>query len=268
MSSMPEMQTVTSRDATPIACWRNGHGAPLLLVHGGLCDHHAWFFVVPLLAEHFTVWTFDRRGRGESGEAQPHSPLREAEDIAAILETIREPAHLLGHSAGAIAALHAALQSRTLRSLIVYEPPWIALGARARPAPEVLREMERLLAAGDPDAALAIAMRETVDMRDEEIDLLRQSPGWEHLRAAACAIPCDWALWDDQPSPEALAAIATPTLLLKGSKSPAWLQAATRELAAVLPHSRMVTMEGEGHSAMLTSPARFAAEVVRFASSL
>jgi pimeloyl-ACP methyl ester carboxylesterase len=264
---MAQLQTVTSKDGTQLACWRDGNGAPLLLVHGGLCDHYAWFFVAPLLAEEFTVWTFDRRGRGQSGGTLPHSPQREAEDIEAILAAIGEPAHLLGHSAGGIASIHAALRVHTLRSLILYEPPYIADGARAKPAPAVLQQMEQRLAMGDPDAALAIAMRETVDMSDVEMNGLRSSPGWEHLRMAARAIPYDWALWDAQPSPEALAAIATPTLALMGSKSPAWLQASTRSLAAALPLVDLVVLEGEGHSAMVTAPRQFAAAVVRFASA-
>ncbi|HEX4007883.1 MAG TPA: alpha/beta hydrolase [Acidobacteriaceae bacterium] len=264
---MTQTQTVISRDGTSLACWQTGAGAPLLLVHGGLCDHLSWYFVVPLLAQHFAVWTYDRRGRGQSGDARPHSPEREGEDIEAILAAIAAPAHLLGHSAGGIAALHAALRVPNLLSLMLYEPPYIATGARAKPGPAILQEMERRLAADDPDAALAIAMRETVDMSDAEIDSLRSSPGWEHLRAAARAIPYDWALWDDQPSPEALAAISAPALALMGSNSPAWLQSATRAVAAALPHAQLVSMEGEGHSAMITAPERFAAEVVRFASA-
>lgn len=263
---MTQMQTVTSHDGTHLACWRQGNGAPLLLVHGGLCDHLSWYFVTPLLAEQFTVWTFGRRGRGQSGGTLPHAPQREAEDIEAVLAAIGEPAHLLGHSAGGIAALHAALRVPTLRSLMLYEPAYIAGGARAKPDPAILRQMEHLLDAGEPDAALAIAMRETVDMSEAEMSGLRSSPGWEHLRAAARAIPYDWALWDDQPSPEALAAIATPTLLLMGSKSPAWLQSATRSLAAALPHAEVVVLDGEGHSAMVTAPRRFADEVAHFAS--
>lgn len=263
---MAQMQTVTSRDGTPLGCWQQGSGAPLLLVHGGLCDHLSWYFVVPALARHFTVWTFDRRGRGQSGESRLRSPQREAEDIEAILAAIGEPAHLLGHSAGGIASLHAALRINTLRSLMLYEPPYIATGARPQPDPAILQQMERLLEAGDADAALAIAMRETVNMSDAEIQGLRSSQGWEHLRAAARAIPYDWVLWEDQPTPAALSAMGAPTLAMMGSKSPAWLRAATRAVAAALPHAELVILEGEGHSAMITGPALFAAEVVRFAS--
>jgi len=265
---MTERLTVTSRDGTLLACWRTGNGPSLLLVHGGLCDHLSWFFAAPLLAEHFTVWTYDRRGRGQSGDGCSHSPQREAEDMEAVLAAAGAPAHLLGHSAGAIASLHAALRVNTLRSLVLYEPAYIAAGARAKPAPAILVEMERLLAAGDPDAALAIAMRETVDMTDAEIDSLRHSAGWEHLRAAARAIPHDWVLWDDQPAPSALAKIGVPALVMMGSESPAWLRAAADAVAAALLHAKRATLAGQGHSAMITAPEQFSDAVIDFAAAL
>jgi len=265
---MTQKQTVTSRDGTSLACWRDGEGPPLLLVHGGLCDHLAWFFAVPLLARHFSVWTWDRRARGQSGDVGQSSPQREAEDIEAIVAAIGQTPHLLGHSAGGIAALHAALSGLSLRSLMLYEPPYIAAGARAKPAPAILVEMERLLAAGDPDAALAIAMRETVDMTDAEIDSLRHSAGWEHLRAAARAIPHDWVLWDDQPAPSALAKIGVPALVMMGSESPAWLRAAADAVAAALLHAKRATLAGQGHSAMITAPEQFSDAVIDFAAAL
>src|SRR5208283_5201874 len=103
---------------------------PLLMAHGGLCDRFAWYFVVPLLARKFTVYTFDRRGRGASGDTPPYAAEREREDIAAILRAIGEPVHLLGHSAGGILALQTAERTRDLLSLILYEPGYIVDGAR------------------------------------------------------------------------------------------------------------------------------------------
>src|SRR5208283_2740107 len=108
------METVTSSDGTRIAYWREGSGPPLLMAHGGLCDRFAWYFVVPLLARKFTVYTFDRRGRGASGDTPPYAAEREREDIAAILGAIGEPVHLLGHSAGGILALQIAERTRDL----------------------------------------------------------------------------------------------------------------------------------------------------------
>src|ERR1700722_893960 len=143
------METVISADGTGIAYWREGSGPPLLLVHGGVCDHLAWRFVGPFLARKFTVYTCDRRGRGESGDTPPYAVERELDDIDALLQMIRDPAHLLGHSAGGILALLAAERTDSLLSLILYEPAFVVDGARQRPGPDVLEKMRSLLAAGD-----------------------------------------------------------------------------------------------------------------------
>lgn len=263
---MNAASTLVSADGTPIAWWREGSGPALLLVHGGLCDHLAWYFVTPLLARHFTVWSFDRRGHGRSGDTAPHSVEREVEDIEAMLRTVGEPAHLVGHSAGAILSLAAARRGAELRSLILYEPPFIVDEARAWPGAEILEEMERLLAAGESDQALRIAMRETVALTDAEIDRMQSQPGWEHLREAARAIPTDWKIWDEPFEPAPLKEVRTPTLLLEGSESPAWIRASTEAVGRALPNAALVEMAGQGHSAMITAPALFADEVVRFAS--
>lgn len=258
--------SVASTDGTPLACWREGSGPALLLVHGGLCDHLSWYFVAPLLARHFTVWTFDRRAHGRSGNTLPHAVAREVEDISAALAAIGEPAHLLGHSAGAILVLKAAEHHADLRSLILYEPPFVVEGSRRRPEPGVLHAMEELLAAGDPDAALRIAMRETVDLSDAEMDAMQASPGWDHLRAAASAIPYDWKIWDERLDPDQLGRMRTRALVLMGSESPAWIRAGTEAVLAALPNAALVVLQGQGHSAMVTAPEQFADEVVSFAA--
>lgn len=215
------METAISADGTPIAFWREGSGPPLLLVHGGVCDHHAWYFVLPLLARRFTVYTYDRRGRGQSGETPPYAVERELDDIAAMLAAIGEPAHLLGHSAGGILALKAAERRDDLLSLTLYEPAFVVDGARQRPGPEVLEKMHSLLSAGHPDEVIRMAIRETLGLPENEIAAMSQGPGWEHLRAVAHTVPYDWMLWDERLDVEKIAAMRLRTLLLMGSKEPA-----------------------------------------------
>jgi pimeloyl-ACP methyl ester carboxylesterase len=259
------METVTSADGTRIAFWREGSGPPLLLVHGGLCDHFAWYFVVPILAQKFTVYTFDRRGRGGSGDTPPYRAAREREDIAALLRTIGEPAHLLGHSAGGILALQAAESQRDLRSLILYEPGFVIDGARELPSAEILAEMQSLLSAGDRDAALRIAMKEAVGASDAEVEALATGPGWTRLLAVASAIPNDWMLWQESFAPEKAADMRTRTLMLMGSESPGWLRKGTEAICAALPNAQLVVLPGEGHSAMISAPRAFAEAVIEFA---
>jgi pimeloyl-ACP methyl ester carboxylesterase len=256
------METVISADGTSIAFWREGSGPPLVLAHGGLCDHFAWFFVVPLLARKFTVYTFDRRGRGGSGDTQPYAAAREREDIAALLRAIGEPAHLLGHSAGGILALQAAERERDLRSLILYEPGFVIDGARELPSAEILAQMQSALAAGNREQALRIAMREAVGATDAEIAALAGGPGWARLLAVAGAIPNDWALWQQTFAAENVRDLRTPTLMLMGSESPLWLRQGTEAILAALPNARLVVFEGQGHSAMITAPQAFAQAVI------
>ena len=259
------METVTSADGTRIAYWREGSGPPLLLVHGGICDHFAWYFVVPLLAQRFSVYTFDRRGRGASGDTPPYAPEREREDIAAMLRAIGEPAHLLGHSAGGILALQAAGRARDLLSLILYEPAFVVEGARERPGPESLEKMRRLLAAGDRDEVVRTAMRESVGASDTEIAALASGPGWTHLLEVAPAIPNDWMLWEERFDAKSAGTMRTSTLMLAGSESPDWLRTGAEAVLAALPDARMAALPGQGHSAMITAPELFARAVMEFA---
>jgi pimeloyl-ACP methyl ester carboxylesterase/AcrR family transcriptional regulator len=259
------MDTTVSADSTRIAFWKRGAGPPLLLVHGGVCDHLAWHFVTPLLARKFTVYAMDRRGRGGSGNESPYSVEREIEDILAMLTRIGEPAHLLGHSAGGILALAAAERRSDLLSLMLYEPAFVLEGTRERPGPEVLERIRKLLAEGDLDEVIRIAMRETIATPEAEIEAMRAGPGWEQLRSVAPAIPYDWMLWEERLELERLASLNMPVLLITGAESPAWLHAASQAISTALPHAHAVELPGEGHAAMVTAPELFAHEVESFA---
>ena len=117
------MERIRSSDRTDIAAWVAGAGPPLGLVHGTAADHTRWGSVSSALEGTFTVCAVDRRGLGESGDADLYSIEREFEDIAAVCNAIHEPVHLLGHSYGAMRSLGAALLMKNLAKLILYEPP-------------------------------------------------------------------------------------------------------------------------------------------------
>jgi pimeloyl-ACP methyl ester carboxylesterase len=259
------MGTVTSADGTHIAFWREGAGPPLLLVHGGVCDHLAWYFVLPFLARKFTVYTYDRRGRGESGDTPPYAVEREVEDIAAMLKAIGEPAHLLGHSAGGILSLLAAERTGDLLSLMLYEPAFVVDRARERPGLEFLKKMQALLAAGNRGEVVRMAMRETLDLPESEIAAMGAGPGWENLIAVAHTIPYDFELWNEPLVEQRVRKIQTRALLLMGSDSPSWLQIATRAVFAALPCASLHVLQRQEHLATVTAPEMFAQAVVKFA---
>lgn len=259
-------EEATSTDGTRIAYWREGQGPPLLLVHGGASDHMAWYFVAPLLARDFEVFTYDRRGRGESGDTLPYGVEREVEDVVAMLNAIGQPAHLVGHSAGGILALLAAEHVSNLLSLTLYEPAFVVEGTRERPSYEVLGKMKSLLSEGNRDELIRMVMRETLGLPESEIDAMSAGPGWEHLLAVAHAVPYDWELWMERMDGERAGTVRTRALLLMGSESPAWLQAGTKAVAAALPCARLQVLAGQEHLATMTAPELFAEAVASFAN--
>src|SRR6185436_14509592 len=119
------MAVVISKDGTRIGFDREGQGPPVVLVDGAMC-YRGSGPMKPLaakLAPHFTVFTYDRRGRGESGDTQPWSIEREVEDIAALVREAGQPVYLYGISSGAVLALEAADRGVPIRKLALYEAP-------------------------------------------------------------------------------------------------------------------------------------------------
>ena len=147
---------IESEDGTRIAYRRFGSGPPLVVVHGGLGTSSGWMAVAERLARDFEVVLFDRRGRGASeSSAEPHSLEREVADVRALLDHTGDGVAVVGHSFGGALALEAARLDARISAVVVYEPA-IGVGG-AVPAADIDR-MEVLLAGGEPDAALDVAI--------------------------------------------------------------------------------------------------------------
>ncbi|WP_226023669.1 alpha/beta fold hydrolase [Halomicrobium salinisoli] len=261
-----DMETVTSADGTEIAFEQTGSGPPLVLVHGGVCDHRFWELsdVSATFADHCTVYAMDCRGVGESGDATEYALEREFEDVAAVVDSIDEPVTLLGHSSGALLSLEAALRTDNLRKLVLYEPP-IAVDDHELYSDAVLAEMERLLDEGENEQVLVLFLQEIAQSTPEEIEAQRSAPDWQDLVDAAHVWPRSLAAIGEYEFDAArFADMSTSTLLLSGSESPPFLRDATASVNGVLPNSRIVTFDGHAHEAMLTAPDRFTREVLAF----
>ncbi len=257
------MDTVTSVDGTAIAYERTGEGPPLVLLHGTSRDRSHWARSLPGLARHATVYAVDRRGRGESGDADRYAIEREVEDVLAVIDAVGEPVHLLGHSYGAIIALEAAMRTDRLRGLILYEPP-IAVGADRVPD-DLGERLAAILATGDREAVLVTFLREGPRYPPEVIAARRALPTWPDVLALAHTLPREthtvnrYAL-----DPVRVAAVKASTLLLLGSQSPSFFRAAIEALHATLPQSEMVVLPGQHHNAMEAAPELFVETVHRF----
>src|SRR5918997_49564 len=181
-------ETVTSADGTRIACWRSGEGAPLVLVHGTAADHGRWRAVLPAFEQRFSVLAVDRRGRGDSGDSDGYDIQWEFEDVAAVVDSLGEPAFLLGHSYGGLVALEAALRTENVRKLVLYDPGIEVAGEEVSPQ-DVIERLEMLLEAGDRDGVVETTMREVAGLPPETVEYMRSQPAWQARVDAAHTIP-------------------------------------------------------------------------------
>jgi pimeloyl-ACP methyl ester carboxylesterase len=246
------MSTVISSDGTKIAYEATGDGPPLVIVDGALC-YRASGPSRPLAAElasDFTVFTYDRRGRGESPNAE-FSPVREVEDIAALVKEAGGAAHVFGASSGAVLALEAANTGVGATKLAMYEPPLIVDDQHA-PAPEsTLADMRRLIAEDRRGDAVTAFLR-SVDVPGFAITMMHLLPAWKKLKGVAHTLPNDLALLaglrQGEPLPaDRWPAATLPTLVADGGKSPTYMRNSAAAVASVLPNATYRTVPGQTH---------------------
>ncbi|MFC5499340.1 alpha/beta fold hydrolase [Caenimonas terrae] len=244
--------TVLSRDGTRIGFDRVGQGLPLILVDGALCYRGmgASGQLAELLASRFTVFTYDRRGRGTSGDTPPYAVQREVEDIDALLQHAGGSANVWGMSSGAALGLEAAAALPGIARLALYEAPFIV--DRGRPTTQDdWRQIGAALAAGRSGHAVALFMK-SVGVPAIVRAAMRLLPAWNKLRAIAHTLAYDGALVGDKQLGQPLDAarwrgITIPVLVMDGEKSAAWMRAGNRALAAALPGAAYVTLPGQTH---------------------
>jgi pimeloyl-ACP methyl ester carboxylesterase len=247
------MSTVRSADGTTISYTRAGHGAPLILVDGALCSRS--FGPMPELASHlapnFTVYTYDRRGRGESGDTKPYSPDREVEDIEALVALAGDTVYLHGTSAGAALALEAARHIRSVARLAVFEPPFVVDDTKPPIPDDLLPRLEHLIADDRRGDAVKMFMR-FAGTPVIFTAVVPFTPAWSKLKAAAPTLPYDITIIGDHHrgtpfTPGEWADVKAPTLVVAGGKSPAWMTNGTRALADALPDAGYRTLPGQNH---------------------
>ena len=243
------MDNVTSKDGTTIAFDRLGAGPAVILVSGGSVDRWSNAALADLLASDFTVYNYDRRGRGPSGDTPPYAVEREIEDIDAVVSAAGGSAHLYGSSSGAALALDAAeALGGKITKLALWEPPYI-LDPSARPPADQVEQYNTMLAEGRRGDAAQYFMEKVVRMPAEFVAGARTQPWWAATEALAHTLPYDATIMGDYSLPtERAAAIAVPTLVIDGGASFGFMGQTADALAKVLPKGQRRTLAGQEHN--------------------
>ncbi len=245
------MSQVLSKDGTSIAYDKTGIGPSVLLVDGAM-SYRAFGPMGPLsakLSKHFTVYKYDRRGRGESTDTKPYAVEREIEDIEALIEEAGGSVNLYGISSGAVLALKAAakLGAARVAKLALYEAPLSLSNEAKQASAQYTKQLTELLAADRRGDAVALFMT-TVGLSAEMIKGMRQSPEWTIMEALAPTLAYDNAIMGDGSLPVDAAKAATmPTLVLDGSESPEFMHEAADALAKVMPQAERKTLDMQTH---------------------
>jgi pimeloyl-ACP methyl ester carboxylesterase len=248
-----EMKTVISKDGTTIAFDQSGQGPVVILVDGALqyrAFDQGMAQLADLLAPHFTVIHYDRRGRGDSTDTQPYAVAREVEDIEALIEAAGGQASLFGISSGAALAMQAAIAlGDRIQKLVMYEPPYNDDETARRSWNEYTRKLGELLAEGRQGDAVGLFMM-LVGASEEQVEGMHQHPMWPLWEAVGHTLAYDHTaiLGEEASIPVELAAqVTVPALILTGSESFPFMHETAKTLAATMPNAQHRILEGQTH---------------------
>lgn len=247
------MERVISKDGTPIAFDRFGSGPALILVDGAMCSR-GFGPMPPLakaLASEFTVYHYDRRGRGDSGDGSTYDVQREIEDLDAVVQKAGGAAMVFGISSGAALAAEAARQLRGIRRLALYEAPYVIDSTHAPLPATFIADIKALVAANRRGAAVGKFMR-YVGTPAIAVFIMSLLPMWKKLTTIAHTLPNDLEIiaphHRSEPFPDGKwATITIPALVMAGGKSPAYMQNSMRAWAQALPNAVHQTLAGQTH---------------------
>jgi len=247
-------QFVTSADGTRIAYEATGSGPALVLVDGALCQRTMGPSrgLARALADRFTVYVYDRRGRGESGPGTtPYDVAREVEDLSAVIEAAGGHAHVAGVSSGAMLALEAARQGLPVDRLAVYEAPFIVDGTRPAKDPRLPEQVRAMVDDGRRGDAVRTFLR-SVGVPAPFVLLMRLMPSWRQLTGVAHTLPYDLSIVVEHQQGRPLPAgyydaVAAETLVLAGGKSPEYMRNGQAAVAEAVPAARLVTIARQTH---------------------
>jgi pimeloyl-ACP methyl ester carboxylesterase len=234
------MPTVEALDGTRIAYDRSGSGPALILVLGAFNDRASGAPLAKFLESDFTVFNYDRRGRGESGDLPPYAIEREIEDLLALIVAAGGTARVFGYSSGAILALRAAAHGLTISHLALFDPP--PTGAWAG---SLVPQLTDLVASGRRGEAVEFFQTQAVGIPADVVAQLRQAPFRPALEKMAHTLVYECMLLDSLPA-GLVEAMRVPTLVIDGNSSEVMRRSA-QSLAETLPQAQYRALEGQTH---------------------
>jgi pimeloyl-ACP methyl ester carboxylesterase len=244
------MTSLTSRDGTRIAFEKSGNGPALILVNGAL-SHRTLYGDTALqrmLAQHFTTYTYDRRGRGGSADVQPYAVEREIEDVEALINDAGGQAYLYGVSSGAALALRAAaaLGPTKVSKLALYEPPF---GQESGQFDQQKKQVNEIIRSGKPGEAAEFFLT-AVGTPPEALEGMKASPEWDDIKKVDFTLAYDFEVLGNGVVPADIArSIAVPTLVMDGEKGMEFMHATVEQLAKLIPQAQRRTLPGQTHEA-------------------
>jgi pimeloyl-ACP methyl ester carboxylesterase len=242
------MRTTLSADGTKIAFDQTGEGPPVVLVVGAFNDRSTGAPLATALESQCTVLNYDRRGRGASGDTQPYAVEREVEDLDALIREAGGAARVFGYSSGAILALEGAAHGLNITKLALYDAPFMVGDDIPRPPKEIAGQLAKLVASGRRGEAVELFQTDIVRIPEQVVAQFRHAPFRPALEAIAHTLAYDALIVGDQELPMAqLRSIKTPTLVVYGGESPAFMSNSAQALANALTHGQVRVLDGQSH---------------------
>ena len=170
------MRHVLSKDGTAIAFEQFGEGPPVVLVVGAFNTRSAGAALAASMAGSFAVFTYDRRGRGDSCDTAPYAPEREIEDLDAVIREAGGSAAVFGYSSGACLALQAAAYGLPITRLALYEAPYVAAESQPDQTVDHAARLAELIGAGRRGDAVEYYQSQIVGIPDAVVAELRHAP--------------------------------------------------------------------------------------------
>ena len=235
------MNKVISKDGTTIAFDQSGKGPAIIPVVGAFNDRATGAPLARFLERQFTVFNYDRRGRGKSSDTAPYAIEREIEDLDALIAQASGSAYIFGYSSGAILALRASAHGLAISQLALYDPP--PTGGRAA---DLAAQLTELIAAGRRGDAVELFQTEAVGIPAAVVAQMRNAPFRPALEKMAHTLVYESTVLGPLAT-ELIASVRVPTLVIDGEGSHPLIRQAAEALADALPDGRHRTLKGQGH---------------------